>query len=365
VGGGVAAAEGGLFGFGEEAGAPVEERLEAAVTPAIISGLVGAPFSGGIAATREARRLLTAGRQRGTRLAESLSAESGLPGRRGVAGRIESTEEAKRAAFQAAESVGTEIPVEIADMLQNNTVLRAALRRSGSQESKRVLAGIQRVEAGEALSFESPSFTLIDDLRKDLKRTADAFKRRAPDASGKVPSASKAREAQAALDELEDLLLSVEGFEEGLGLAAAAGSQRRAMASGERVFNRPAGEIEDLIAGKTVQVGKTAIKIPTDPASREAFRVGLANRQLQQLKSGRGAVKRFLDDAQTGSEVTQRLRVILGSDDALQGFLREVSQEASGQTVEEVLELMIKFGGFKILGSSLAGGTAVGLLEGF
>jgi len=360
LGAGIGGAEGAILAGGESFGE--EDRLESALTGGAVSGAITGPLSAVGGVVREGKRFMQRAAGRGERIAEGILGESSeLPLRQGVNRRVGLLEAEKTAAFKRSSAQGTDLGLDVNEVVRNNPVVRAALRRSGSQEAKKLLAQMDEVDNAAELieqgfsprrSIDGISFDLLDDLRDDLVRVKRAFARRMPDSTGKVPSAALKREADEALAELEPLMReAIDGFEEGLELAARSGTQRRALKEGKKLFAQSAGEVEDAL-----------VAVGNNPEAAQAFRSGLTIRLLQRLRSGPSRVTNFLEDINS-TESQRKLRIILGGDEPLQRFMQEVVEvEAKGATAEKFVGLIVKYGGFTLLGSSLAGGAALSLL---
>lgn len=393
AGGLLAGAEGAAIGFGEAAGKPAEDRLQSARTSGVISGLLGAPV---VALGSGLRTVRTIGAERAARgevLARAAErVGQGLPSRRQVAERVAAADAARRRAFDLAEAQGENIPSAISQLVITNPTIRGVLARSRSQEARQFLRSVEEFRENQAalrqqaqrptrpadfqptgagadpppvqpLPAPRISARLADEIRKDLKFTVDAFARRMPDSSGRVPSATQVREAQAALDALESQMRMIPGFEEGIRATRLARSQERAFQQGRRFFNQPADVIEDLAAGQSVRIGNQRVQIAKTQEAMAAFRAGLAAPVIQRLQGGASRAEGFLNELQTSTQLQRKMRTILGGEEALQQFMREADHLRAIGQAHKIVELLIKSAGFIGFGSSLFGGAAAaGLL---
>src|SRR5690606_11019815 len=121
---------------------------------------------------------------------------------------------------------------------------------------------------------------------------------RMPDASGRVPSATQVREAQAALDALERQMRKIPGFDEGIQATRLARAQERALQQGRQYFNQPADVIEDLASGKSVRIGNRRVQVAKTDEAMAAFRGGLAIPVIQRLQGGASRAEGFLNELQ-------------------------------------------------------------------
>lgn len=346
------AAEGGLMAFGESAGS--EDREGAAKSGGLFGALVGGPLAGAGSAVRSLRTVRGEVKDAGQQLASTARRVGlDLPTRRDVAGRVEGADAARKAGFQMAEDAGEVIPASIFD----NPTTMQALRRSRSQEGRALIKAMEEAaEAGEPLP--AVSVRLADDIRKDLKHTADAFAKRKPDASGKVPSATAAREAQEALDEVEGLLRDVPGFEEGLKATSRARSQDRAYQVGRRLASQPVDVVEDVVAGIPTRRGNQTFRLTANTAEeKQALRAGLAEPILQALGGGQSAAATFLKELPSSPEMMGKMRIILGGEMELQSFLQEADRLVAVGQADRAAQLLIKAAGFIGFGTSLFGGV--------
>lgn len=177
------------------------------------------------------------------------------------------------------------------------------------------------------------------------------------------------RESRQAEEALTELLGRVPGFQEGIQATREARGIERAFLLGERVqaANVGADVAQDLLAGNTVRLGlggksPTALTLPRDPDAIEAFRAGMIRPYITRLRQGQKSVDAFVDDLMTGTELRDKMRVALGGEENLQGFLREAEAiKAIGDT-GRMMQSLIKWGGFNFLGSSVIAGAALPLL---
>ncbi len=389
AGGAAGAAEGGLIGFGEAAGQ--ESRGDAAKTGAVWGGLLGAPLAGLGSAVSSVKGVRQEIQQAGDALAGTAErVAAGLPTRRGVAGQVREIDAVRQAAFGEAEASGAEATAGVLDLLLESRPARAALRRVGSEEARRVERQVRRLLRGRqrsggvevapveglltnALPGATPprtppapqiSFRLADDIRKELTFLDDAFARRLPDASGKVPGTGKTREAGEALARLDAVLEAVPGNVEGRVATAAARSMERAYETGRKLANQPLDVVQDVMGGEVVRRGRQRIRLQMTPDNVRAARAGLAEPILTQLRGGREAAASFIKKVETSGELQGRLRIILGSDEAYRSFIEEANRLRAIGQADKIAESLIKAAGFIGFGSSLFGGAlSTGLLS--
>src|SRR5690606_7516675 len=157
-----------------------------------------------------------------------------------------------------------------------------------------VVRELDAVRSGKSDALPEISFDIVDDVRNDLKATVDAFAKRRPDATGRVPSNARAREAEEALEVLDGLLQSdVPGFTTRQSATAAGRSMERAYEVGRGLDNEPLDVVEDVFAGKVVRRGRQRIRLQNTPENNAAARAGLAEPILTRLRSGQEAAASF------------------------------------------------------------------------
>src|SRR5690606_26498188 len=118
---------------------------------------------------------------------------AGLPTRRGVAAAVDEADAARRAGQETVSGFGV-APESVESLFLTNPTIYRTLRRSGSERARRVVRELDAVRSGKSDALPEISFDIVDDVRNDLKATVDAFAKRRPDATGRVPSNARARE---------------------------------------------------------------------------------------------------------------------------------------------------------------------------
>lgn len=392
----VPAAEGALIGAGgaEEGEDPLLEALEIG----LLSGVTGGAAGGSL---RGLGGLLGVLRRPGRR-AERVRTAFGdvsrdVPGRRAVEAELRTIDEARRIAFREAEQAA--VPNQITDVVRTNPAARRALERSGSQEAKEIAQNFRAVEAaqgqpgisearrlirggefdfgtapllfgarfpgrrargrapGAAPEPRPVDFQVAQDIRNDLNRTAEAFQRRKPDASGRVPSNAAAREAREAVELLDEQLSEVPGFRPGMRLTAEGGEVRRALKDGRKAIELPAERVEDHLNGTQRIEG---LSVPKSLEGQTAFRRTMLEPLQQKLGGSEGEALSAMNEIRTSPELRGKLRLAIGPEntDALARF---VEREARFQTTEKAAKEVAKILSFFVLGSSLGGGIVFGL----
>jgi hypothetical protein len=353
-GGAVGGAEGALYSFGSAAGE--EDRGDAARTGAVWGTAFGAPLAGlgsvvgGVRQTRQG--LQEAGRE----LTEHMgTVGKDLPTRRAVAGRVAAADAAKDAAFAAAESAPPSHFRPVVELALTDRTVRNALRRQDPAAWRRVEA----VRAGkEGATLPDIDFNVADDIRKHLKFTADQVKRRAPDAKGRPPQGAQMRQAEAALERLEEAMAGTPGLEEGLLAHRVARGQERFYEGGRRAANQPAEVATDLLSGTPVRRGNQRWQAPRTPEDTQAFRAGMAEPLIQKLRSNAEGAAQWVKSLPGDVEGQEQLRLILGSDEAVSKFITEAQRHVAAGDAVKVAETLIKTGGF-LMGTSLIGAAAL------
>lgn len=373
LGGGAAgAAEGAAFDLATREGSPGERVAQGPGFGTLLGAAGGAATSAIGSGVHSARRVSQAQKEAGEQAAEAAERfGQGLPTRRGVAQRVDEAQEARRAAFGQAEAAGKEIPGEVTDMLASeNPIIRRAVRNAanqGSPEARRFLEGLRKFEAGEVESLPAASFELADDVRKQLNFQGGAFERNRSLLSplDDAPSAGAVKEAQRLGSRVEETLEEVPGFRTALEESAAAGTQARGFAAGERASGQGADVVEDVLQGKKVQVGGgqgQPLSIPDTPAAQQAFRAGVLRPEVQRLRSGSEPARNWLNTLETSSELQRKVKAALGGDEAFDQFMKEAEELRAVGNLEGIAELLVKSAGFFTFGSSLLGGVGSELL---
>ena len=333
-------------------------RLKAATVPGAVGAVLGTLGAGG-GLLREGRKVLTAGVTRGERLATDITQKSGLFGPAGKRASLRAKDAAKRGLFQGVEAQGARVSIETRQAIFDNPTLLQELKRSGSQEAKKILANekaFQQTQAaikagkplprGEAVNFQEPmSFKLVDSIKDRLVRTSKGHARQK--VGGVAPDQAKIKEAKGALGILDDTFIAErEGFSTALESASRVGTAKRGFDEGIKTFSKDASAVTEEFGKAVGQEGK------------EAFREGLLVKVSQRLRGGPNNVKTFVVDAQ-GSELQTKLKIMLGSERAFKGAMAEIAATRTAITADKTIEFLIKWGGFRFLGSSIAGGAAI------
>lgn len=363
AGAGAGAAEGGLIGFGEAYGQ--EDRGGSAATGALFGGVTGGILSSLGSTVGNIRGVRREIKRAGDELAGTAErVAAGLPTRRGVAAAVDEADAARRAGQKAVSGFGI-APARAESLFLTNPTIYKTLRRSGSERARQVVRELDAVRSGKSDALPEISFDIVDDVRNDLKATVDAFAKRLPDATGRVPSNARAREAEEALEVLDEILQSdVPGFAARQSATAAARSMERAYETGRRLANQPLDVVEDVFAGKVVRRGRQRIRLQNTPENNAAARAGLAEPILTRLRSGQEAAASFIKELETSGELQGRMRIILGSDEAYESFIREANHLRALSQADKVAESLVKWAGFVGFGSSVLGGTiSSGLLS--
>ena len=347
--GAVGAAEGALFAAGNTDDEGVSGRLKAALKVAPITGALGV-FTGSLLGTaagaQQARRTVQEG---GSRLAGTAAREAGIAAKPSIVRRgIDEITQAGRSLMRPLEAAGARaVPAEAVQQIIESPILRRELRRIGTPASRKVANQIDDVIAGKRGSVEGLTFEMLDDVRQSVKFQADRLKSRIPDARGRLPSRSSVNAAEGELQVLDEALDAVPGFTESRSLFAQAGTQRRGLKEGRKMFGKGA---DDFVSAFD--------ELPNDGA-RRAFREGGLAELTKKLNKA-GSVETFLADASlAGSEVQQKLRVILGSDEAFDAFQVAVRTEKGVLTKAKLIEAITKGAGFLVGGTSIAGGAGL------
>jgi len=338
-------------------------RLEATKGPAAVGAVLGTLGAGG-GLIREGKRIVQQGVGRGERLATDITKESGLLGPAAKREAMAAESQAKTGLFAGVEAQGATVSAEARAVVFKNPTLLRALQRSGSEESKRLIANERAFQAtqaaraaGESLpegvkavhSQEAMSFKLLDSIRQGLERTSKGLARRK--VGGVPPDKAKIAEAQEALGLLEGTFIAErQGFTAALESASRVGTGARGFESGMKTFTKDASEVAQAFGQAVGRQGK------------QSFREGLLVKVNQRLRSGPDAVKGFVNQAQN-SEMQTKLKILLGSERAFEKAMAEIAATRTAINADVVIEALIKFGGFRVFGSSLAGGTAIGALK--
>lgn len=370
-GGAAGAAVDGLLAFGESAGKPIEKRVGEAVLWGALGGLLTAPITALQSGVKSARSVRSAVKQRGEELAKTARrVGQDLPTRATVSRRVEQADEIRREAFRKAEAAGQNLPTEVTETLMESPLARNAVRnaaRQGSPEAKKFLKALEAFDAGSRKSVPAASFGLADDVRKQLKRQADAFAIRPTDATAAPPSAGAVQEASRVKGLLDEALGQVTGFDTALRATAVAAGQRRAFDVGRKISGSSFGadEAAEILAGKAIKRGKQTLRISDSPQAREAFRAGMARPIMLRLQQGGDKAEAFLRQVTTGSEIQDKMRLVLGGEPQLQQFLQEAERLIAIGQADKISTALIKAAGFLGFGTSLFGGAAeVGILGG-
>lgn len=342
----IAGAEGALIGAGEAE----EDPISGAVTGGIIGSVLGGTAGGTLRGLGGLLSVLRRGRGRVGRVRSVFSdAAREVPERGAIEGEVRAIDQARRAAFAEAEQAA--VPNEITDLARDNATIRRALRRSRSQEASDIAAKLDS-EDPKPLTFQ-----VAQDIRNDLDRTADAFRRRVPDSSGRVPSNAQVREAQEAVELLDEQLSQVPGYREGMRLTAEAGERRRALADGKKAFGRfTAEQIEDHLSGTQRIQG---LAVPRSLEGQVAFRRSLLEPLQNRLRGSEGQALSAMRSIRSSPELQGKLTVALGPENAGR-LIRFVEREARFETTERAAKEVVKYLGFVLAGSSLAGGALLG-----
>lgn len=331
-------------------GQAAEEGASAAPWGALLGGGLSA-LGGGVG---EVRGLFSraANEQRDV-LEAAVRRESQLPSGSQFRQRLAQTGEARRAAYAEALADGVTVPEETASLVMKNPAMRRALERTGSQEAETFLRKWQAWDRNQGIRGTAPpemSAQLLDDVRKQVKNTADTFQRAS---LGDAPQrgAGEVREAQSALSQLDEHLDDLPGFREAQELARLEGTQARAWEAGQKWMGSgtTADEMAEELAG-----------LPGGAAANEAARVGAVKKVLQRIGGRNSSVASFVTEMQESPEMRRKMKLIIGDEQRFQNFLQEVETAASAMDRAELAKTIIKYGGFTLLGSSLAG---VGIIE--
>lgn len=379
VGAAGGAVEGGIAGAGAAFGESPEEQIE----QGILGALTGAAAGGGAFGLTGAARALTKfdePLERAGRIQRDVERRSGLPSRvRTDAQRREITA-ARRQAFREIEESTPTLPDEVSQLIQEDPALRRVLNRvaRGSEEGRAIVQNMNEIEQATRAMTQSPMFgevpfqqlisrseiperqpipfKLAQNIEQEANRLAKAHAR----GDMRVPGGALAvEEAGEAVGRLRDALVrSVPGYDEAIRLTAREKAAANAFRRGEEAFTAPPERAQAFLQREGRELGTTGREVRGLGASGEEgelFRAGMAAKLVDRVREG-GSI-REINKALSAPAEQERLRIILGSDEAVQGFLRGLQQERARLTAGKIVENLVKFGGFVWLGSSLAGNT--------
>lgn len=390
------AAEGALLGRGAAFGESPEARREAATTGGIAGGLLGGAAFGTVGTGRALASpfRLTDEIGRAQRIQRSLARRSGLPSRAATRKARRDLRREKRATFRNIEESTPTLPDEVSELIQDDPALRRVLNRvaADSEEGQAIVRNLNAIDAAtqaaarprllsqqgvpiqqlirptEIPERASIPFKLAQNIEQEVARLKNAHARGDTNISGLA-----VEEAEAAFARLRDTLnRTVPGYDRAIALTAREKAAENAFLQGERASAASvdpsdaraflAGESTELRTGKNVRALRKA------PGTEEVlgeeaelFRAGMAAKLIDRLREGRSAAE--IRKALNAPAQQERLRIILGSDEAAQGFLQEMRREQAAINVAKMVENVVKFGGFILLGSSLAGNTILSGLE--
>lgn len=314
------AVEGGIAGAGYAEG-NLRERAPSAATGAIAGGLLG----GAIPTAAEATRVVRAGRRAireeatiGPRLAETVREESGVSGR---PSEVRADVQARgRRAFKGLDEIA-EIP---------DSDLRSALQ---VEEVKPFVP--KEVASGS----RPPSFPEAQGALRQVRKAKDRALRR-----GDAANFGRLAEAESRLS--ESLADAVEGFEDANRAYARESARARALADGQRLFSKSADEVRE------------AFEAIDAPEAQAAFREGLAARFVSRLDNIT-AVPSTLRKIIEAPETREKLRIVLGSDEAL-GRLTTAAREGLQTRNRARVARRIQRDILVALASAIGGGGVVG-----
>lgn len=335
-------AEGGILGIGT--GESAKERA--------IRGGVGAAVGaagGGILGGRVASKAKPGA---GNRLAREVEEATGLTGK---PSRVRTDVAAKKSAarqelVRPLEAMGRETPAEITETVLSNPVLR--------REAERVAPKVVKAadEAGEAV--KRFSFDELDTISRSIRNDASAFQKAAGSDLPANVRPVNVKKAEAALDELDDVMgKHLEDFPEFRARWAKQKARGRALIEGRKTFKSKVSD--DFVS---------AFEKLDDPAAKRAFREGGATEMLARLRS-LSEPKAVLRQLRQSPELRAKMRVILGGQDALDDFTTAVVREQRTRAGAHTFEGTMRFIKRKLIpaiglgGGGLVGGEATGILD--
>lgn len=331
------AIEGGAFGAG--AGKGLEDRAIRGGIGAAAGGILGgaAGATGGrLVAGRKASKMKP---KAGARLGQSARDASGLEGR--ASGILDQVDEGKRAArklVRPLEEAGREqIPREISETVMRSPVLR--------REAKRVAPQVVKTadEAGELARF---SFDELDTIARSVRNDANAFRKAAGSDLPANVRPVNVKKAEAALDELDEVMSKLEGFPEFRARWAELKETGRAVTEGRKLFKRTA---DDFASG---------FEDLESEAARQAYREGGATElvaRLEKLSEPKAAIRQIVHSPQE----REKLRIIMG-EDGLRRFTQAAKDEQALRDLAHDYEAIMRFVRRYVPGGAIAGGGVEG-----
>lgn len=384
VGAAGGAAEGALIGQGAAFGEPPEVQQEQALTGALTGGLLGGGAFGAAGALRAFTRFDDPF-GRAVRIQRDIENRSGLPSRVESDAQRRELTSLRRQAFKEFEETTPTLPTEVTAMIEDDPAMRRLLRRvtRNSEQGRRISRALnERQQALQAAQQprllsergvpiqqlltpsevpalpELPS-TLVQNMEQEARRLSQAF------AKGKTNvSRLQVDEAGEAAARLRDALSgSGPKFDEAIALSAKENAATDAFKLGEQAFGAAPDRARAVLTGegRELRTGRQVREL-RGPEQEELFRAGMASRLVDRIREGRSIQE--ITKALSAPAEQERLRIIFGSDKAVEGFLRTLRQERGKLRAGKIVENVIKFGGFLWLGSSLAGNTVLAGLGG-
>lgn len=346
--GAAGAAEAGLFAAGLEEGTP-SERLAAAGRAAPFGAGAGVVTGGLLGTASGAQQARRAVQESGGLLAERGARTAGLrPRSAPMRGEIADVGRQARGLLRPLEEGTEALPPSVTQEFVNSPLMRRELRRIGTPEARAVAEQLENVAAGKPGDLSGLTFQMADDVRSGLRHEADIFAGRKPDARGRRPSNVRQQAIEGEFNLLDRALRESPTFDRSRRLFAQEGTSRRALEAGETAFRQKA---DDFV--------REFDNLPGGAPAQRAFRQGAIGELTAQLNTG-DAVESFLRRASApGSEVQQKLRVIMGGEEALQDFLSAVAREKGVLKKARLIEMITKGAGFLFGGTSIAGGAGL------
>lgn len=335
------ATEGAIFGAGSGEG--LEDRAIRAGVGAGAGGILGGVAGGTAGRLAVGRKASKMKDRAGERLGEAARDASGLSGR--PSGILDDVAEGKRQARELVrplEQMGREqIPAEISETVMRNPLLRQEAERVAPQVVKRATQ-----EGGEGVARFT--FAELDTIARSIRNDANAFQRAA---GGNLPANVRpvnVKQAEAALDDLDDVMRKhLEGFPEFRARWATEKARQRALLDGRKLWSKTADDVQ------------RAFRELPDEQAEQAFREGLATEfiaQLEKLSEPKAAIRRIVNSPQTRG----KLRILFGSDDALQRFTEAARKEQTIRDLAHDYEAILRFVRRYVPGGALAGGGVEG-----
>jgi len=320
-------------------------------------------------------------------LALGRQASQDLPTFRGVMSALDETEAAKRAGFDAAGAVGTDLPGRATDILaSDNVIVRKVLRkaaRDGNPEAIKFEAALKRVrltkrlrsltksgaegaeirraqralaKAGGPLnSLPAVSFDLADSVNKGILDRANGIINK-----GAKADLGATKEARRLHDNLTEALSGVESFSAARAASSLEGRVNRAFHSGQKAYKRSADEFERIFSGKKLRnvPKKLRTVVHQTPEELQAFRGGAATQIANRLEGGASRANSYIEKLLSSPQEQRKLRIILGGDKPFQAFLREAERLRAVGQAGRIGSLFLKAAGFFGAGSSIVGSVA-------